>query len=86
MQAARQLLERTGLINDTNMRSLLNLRQNSSNLFTSRRLQFNMTSEVQRNLSVLANLDVLAILSLESGYDRHIREKTEFTLIIKVDF
>ncbi len=45
-----------------------------------------MTSEVKRNFNVLANFNVPACISLEAGYDRHVREQTEFTLTIKVDF
>lgn len=84
--AARELLRKTGLLGDANMSSLLAMRQNPDNLLTSRELQLNMTTETQRNLNVLANLNVPAYLSLEAGYDRHVREQTEFTLTIKVDF
>lgn len=84
--AARELLRQTGLLGDANMRSLLDTRQNPNNLLTSRELQLDMTTETQRNLNVLANLNVPAYLSLEAGYDRHIREQTEFNLTIKVDF
>ena len=85
VSAARELLNRTGLINDANMRSLLDMRQNASNLLESRKLHFDMTSETRSNLNVLANFNV-PFLSLEAGYDRHIREQTEFTLTIRVDF
>lgn len=83
--AAQKLLKQTGLLSDANMRSLLALRQGQNNMLTSRKLHLNMTSEVQRNLNVLANLDLL-FLSLEAGYDRHVREQTEFILTVKVDF
>ncbi len=86
MLAARQLLNRTGLISDANIRSLLELRQNPSNPLKSRKLHFNMTSETQRNLNVLASFNKPIFLSLEADYDRHIREQTEFTLTTKVDF
>ena len=84
--AARNLLKQTGLLSDANMRSLFDMRQNSSNPIKSRRIQLNMTTETQRNLNVLVNLNVPAYLSLEAGYDRHVREQTEFNLTIKVDF
>ena len=84
--AARELLRKTGLLGDANMRSLLDMRQGSNNQLTSRELQLNVTAETQGNLNVLANLTVPAYLSLEAGYDRHVREQTQFTLTIKVDF
>lgn len=84
--AAEEHLRRTGLIGDADMRSLLDLRRNPNNLLTSRKLQLNMTSEVKRNFNVLASLNIPAYLDLEAGYDRHLREQTEFTLTVKVDF
>ena len=84
--AAKELLRKTGLLGDATMRSLLNMRQNPDNLLTSRELQLKMTTETQRNLNVLANLNVPAYLSLDAEYDRDVREQTEFNLTVKVDF
>ena len=86
VQAAEEHLKRTGLSGDDTMRSLIDLRRNPNNLLSSRELRLNMTSEVKRNFNVLANLNIPAYISLEAGYDRHVREQTEFTLTIKVDF
>ena len=55
--AARELLRKTGLLGDANMRSLLDMRQGSNKL-TSRELQLNVTTETRGNLNVLANLSV----------------------------
>ncbi|MCY3682339.1 MAG: hypothetical protein OXH16_13135 [Gemmatimonadetes bacterium] len=84
--AARELLRKTGLLGDANMRSLFDMRQGSNNQLASRELQLNVTTETRSNLNVLANLTVPPYLSLEAGYDRHVHEQTEFTLTIKVDF
>ena len=86
IQAAKALLEQTGLSSDANMRTLIDLRRNPNNLLSSRDIRLNMTSEVKSNFKVLANLNVPAYISLEAGYDRHVREQTEFTLTVKVDF
>ncbi len=86
VQAAEEHLKRTGLSGDDAMRSLIDLRRNPNNLLTSRKLHLNMTREVKRNFNVLANLNIPVYLSLETGYDRHVREQTEFTLTVKVDF
>lgn len=84
--AAEELLKRTGLLGDANMRSLLEMCKNSNNQLISRNLRLNMTSEVQRNLNILTRLDIPSFVSLEVDYDRHVREQTEFTLTIKVEF
>ncbi len=86
VQAAEKHLKRTGLSGDDAMCSLIDLRRNPNNLLSSRELRLNMTSEVKRNFNVLANLNVPAFISLEANYDRHVREQTEFTLTVKVDF
>ena len=83
---AKELLKRTGLLGDANMRSLLEMCQNSNNQIESHSLKLDMMSEVQRNLNVLAQLDIPTFLSLEADYDRHVCEQTEFTLTIKVEF
>lgn len=83
--AAEEHLRESGLLGDTDMRSLIDLRRNPNNPLTSRDINLNMTSEVKSNFKVLANLD-LSFLSLEAGYDRQVREQTEFILRVKVDF
>ena len=85
MPAAEEHLRKSGLLGDTDMRSLIDLRRNPNNPLTSRDINLNMTSEVKSNFKVLANLD-LFFLSLEAGYDRQVREQTEFILRVKVDF
>ena len=84
--AAEEHLKRIGLSGDTVMRALIELRRNPNNLLTNQKLQLNMTSEVKSNFNVLANLNIPAYISLETGYNRHVREQTEFTLTVKVDF
>lgn len=84
--AAKEFLKQKGLLGDANMRSLLEMCQNPNNQLMSRKLRLNMTSEVQRNLNVLVRLDIPTFLSLEADYDRHVREQTEFTLTINVEF
>ncbi len=83
--AAEEHLRESGLLGDTDMRSLIDLRRNPNNPLTSRDINLNMTSEIKSNFKVLANLD-LSFLSLEAGYDRQVREQTEFILRVKVDF
>lgn len=84
--AAKKLLKQKGLLTDPSMGSLLEMCQSLNNQIESHSLKLDITSEVQRNLNVLARLDIPAFLSLEAGYDRHVREQTEFTLTIKVEF
>ncbi len=83
MEAATELLQRTGLSGDANMRGLLDIYIR----IKSRTLELNLTTEVHRNLKVLANLKVPSYLaSLEADYDRKVHEQTEYILTITVNF
>ena len=86
---AESFLRETGLLGDANMRSLLKS-QGPINRLTSRRLRLNITNETQRNFDVLVNFNASTFLSLfsslEADYNRHVKEKTEFTLTVRVDF
>ncbi len=87
MEAATELLQRTGLSGDANMRGLLDIFQGQNIRIKSRTLKLNLTTEVHRNLKVLANLKVPSYLaSLEADYDRKVHEQTEYILTITVNF
>ena len=87
VKAATELLQRTGLSGDANMRGLLNIFQGQNIKIKSRTLELNLTTEVHRNLKILANLKVPKFLaSLEADYDSKVQEQTEYTLNITVNF
>lgn len=92
IDAARELIARTGLSGDAGMRSLVDLRRGSKNLIKNRHLELNMTTETNRNLNVLARVKaggpggLVRIMSLETDVDRILKERKEFTVRIKVDF
>ena len=85
LQEAERFLRANGLLGDPKMCSLLKS-QRSNNPLVSRNIRLNVTSETQRNLDVLVNFNAPTFISLEAGYDCHIKEKIEFTLIVRVDF
>ena len=87
MEAANQLLERTGLLGDPNMGGLLEIFRGQNIRIKSRTLELNLTTEVHRNLKVLANLKVPKFLaSLEADHDSNVQEQTEYTLNITVSW
>lgn len=92
IEAAQELIARTGLSGDTGMRSLVDLRRGSKNPIKSRHLRVNMTTETNRSLSVLAGIaagtpgGLAKVMSLEAAVDRVLKERKEFTVTIKVDF
>ena len=88
VKAAAELLQRIGLSGDPNMQGLLDIfRARKKIKIKSRTLELNLTTEVNRNLKILANLKVPQFLaSLEVGYESKIQEQTEYTLRIAVNF
>lgn len=86
-EAAAELLQRTGLSGDPNMSGLLRIFQGQKIRIKSRTLELSLTTEVNRNLKVLANLKVPKFLaSLEADYDSKVQEQTDYTLNISVKF
>lgn len=87
VEAATELLEQIGLSGDPNMSGLLRIFQSQKIRIKSRTLDLSLTTEVNRNLKVLANLKVPQFLaSLEADYDSKEQEQTEYTLNITVKF
>ena len=86
-EAATELLQRAGLSGDVIMRGLLSMFRGQNNKIKSRTLALNLTTEVHRNLKVLAGLNVPKFLaSMGADYDSKVQEQTEYTLNITVNF
>ena len=87
VKSATELLERTSLSGDANMCGLLDIFQGQNIRIKSRTLELNLTTEVHRNLKVLANLKVPKFLaSLEADHDSNVQEQTGYTLNITVSW
>ena len=87
---AENLLMRTGLSGDPDVRALLELCKNRRNVVASSRAELNLVRETMRNVDVLANanLDVLSAvgLSVEVGWKRDVTALSRYKLRIEVDF
>lgn len=83
---AEQLLRRTGLWADSNMRTLLEMRQGGSNELRTRKLVLSLSSEARSNLSVAGRLKVPGFIKLSADYDRVVREQHDYTLTVTVRF
>lgn len=84
--AAERLLRRTGLWSDPNMRSLLEMRRDGSNQLKARKLVLSLSSEAERNLNVVARLNVPTCLSISGEYKRVIHEQYDYLLTVLVRF
>ena len=87
---AENLLIRTGLLGDPDVRALVELCNNRRNVITSSRAELNLVRETRRNVDVLANvsLDVLSKvgLSVEMEWKQDVKELSRYRFRIEVDF
>lgn len=84
--AAEQLLRRTGLWADPNMRTLIEMRRDGGNQLKTRKLVLSLSSEAKSNLNVVGRLKVPNFVKLSAEYDRIVNEHREYTLTVTVRF
>jgi len=82
---AERLLRRTGLWSDPNMRSLIEMRRDSSNQLMTRRLVLSLSSEASRNLKVIGRLKIPQFV-LQANYEKIAKEEYEYKLTVTVQF
>ena len=86
IEAAKDLLYKTGLYNDTQMLSILKARSVKSNMLKTRNLKINLSSEIKSQLSVVAKLGIPKILGIETKFDKINTENEELVLNVTVKF
>lgn len=85
IEAAEQLLRRTGLWADTNMKTLVEMRRGGSNQIKSRKLTLNLSSEAKSNLKVAANIKA-SLVRVSTNYETDININQEYRLKFTVNF
>ena len=87
---AENLLMRTGLTGDPDVRALLELCSNRRNVIKSSKAELDLVRETRRNVDVLANanLDILSAvgLSVEVGWKRDVKALSRYSFVLEVDF
>lgn len=86
IEAAERLLRRTGLLADSNMRNLIEMRRDGVNRLKARELVLSLSSESRNNLNVVGRLKVPAFVKLSADYDRVVKEHQDYTLTVVVRF
>jgi hypothetical protein len=84
--AAERLLRRTGLLVDSNMRTLIEMRRDGMNQLLTRKLTLSLSNEARSNLNVAGRLKVPKFVTLSVEYDRVIKEQHDYTLTVVVKF
>jgi hypothetical protein len=86
LEKAEQLLREKKLFADSNMRSLIEMRRDSTNQITSRELVLSLSSETNNNLKVVGKLKVPGFIKLSASYESLLNNLYEYTLTVKVEF
>lgn len=86
LNAAEDLLRRTGLISDPGVRTLVEMRRGGSNPLMKRRLVLSLSSEAKSNLSIVGRIKIPSFVKLSAAYEKVIKEEHEYTLTVVVQF
>lgn len=86
IEAAEQLLRRTSLWADSNMRTLIEMRREGVNQLKTRKLVLSLSSEAKSNLKVVGRIEVPKFVRLSIDYERVINEQQEYILTVTVNF
>jgi len=86
LPAAERLLEEKGLRSDITMSGLLDMRRDGNNKLESRTLSMNLSTEAQKNLSILAEVGMPKIGKLSAKYSRVVKEEAVYTVKFTVRF
>jgi hypothetical protein len=85
LEAAEKLLRSSRLAGDPNMKSLLQARKAAGNALTKRTLTVNLSTEANKNLKVVARLN-LPKIAFGAEYESAVKQTKEYRLTLEVLF
>jgi hypothetical protein len=85
IDAAEQLLRKTGLLSDSTMYSLLEMRRSTSNQMLSRKLVISLSSEAKTSLNIVGRLKS-PFVNFESDYEKITSKEYDYTVTVRVQF
>ena len=86
LKRAEDLLHKTGLWADLNMRSLLEMRGHDSNKLFFRKLVLSLSSEAKSNLQIAGHIKIPIFVNISPEYKKVIEEQYELALTVSVKF
>ena len=86
IDAAQDLLEKTGLYADPTMRALVDMRRGAENRLLSRTLKLNLSSESRQNFHVVGRLKIPSFVDISGDYNRICLERHEYSATLRVEF
>jgi hypothetical protein len=86
IEAAQDLLRKTGLSSDPNLQTLIDMRRGKSNTLLSHKMILSLSKEVQSNLNVAARAEIPNFVNISSDYKKVVQNKNEYTVTMDVEF
>ena len=86
IELATEIINKHSLQNEPVMTSLLDAFTTTENPFKERMLSLSLTSEVNKCLTIVANLDIPAVIKIGANYRQTFETQTEYYLTLKVVF
>lgn len=86
VEAAEELLRETGLMNEPNLRSLLEMSRVGTNRIESREFHLDLTREVRRRLEIAAGLEIPAALGGALDVEHRSKEEVQYSVDVWVKF
>jgi hypothetical protein len=86
LDAAQKLLRKKGLLADTGMQSLIDMRTGGSNQLKTRRLILNLANESKSSLKILGHMQVPAYIKVDCDIKSIASEKHDYKLTVEVLF
>jgi len=78
--------ERTSLIHDRNVRSLINICQNKGNRIKKRELELSLSCETERILDIVSSLDVPAYVNVNAEYKTIVQIRMEYNMSLLIEW
>ncbi len=87
IEKAKAWLRRTRLINDVEMFTLIEMRENQDNPVKTRKMTLDLSDETKQLFKVIGGLVIPQYLTtIKGSYEKVVSEKTEYKLIVTVNF
>ncbi len=83
---AEQMLEKTGLWSDPQLKALLDMRRDRPNALISYKLTLSLSSDIQSNLNIAARAKIPNFVNVSAEYKQVVKNRYEYTVTLDVAF
>ena len=86
IEAAEELLRKTGLWSDPKLRTLLEMRRDQSNALLSHKIILSLSNEAQSNLNIAARAKIPSFANISAEFKQVVKNRNEYTVTMDMKF